>query len=421
MNEQHDTKICFPLTGETDLQFIWWDEDDSDPVDYRARFQKGLIQFGLQGASANAFSKWCQLIGSSREYFHSPQIAYSFENLPFQGSSFFLALTLAHLRIGKKSGSRGLTLCATGEVSLDGNRDLVVLPIAPDTITEKFNNIIRFLRSGTKPIDLLVLAKGQTMDSGAKQLLSEIERSGTKVRWAKRMDDLKDLYSDTPIPQTVTTDQEIPVKVRELAVTWQITLITISTIVFTALAIRDMWGPNQMEIFLIYFSGFVLLLALIAKIYKTRVVFTLTTRDKEAGANYASTNNGQSSSVENGCSYNKTQSAASTEKLGQTHLSPYKNGGQNKKDYTKYNFNGGKFGKGRLVLEVVRKHVSIHSTITFEELCDQFPDRLQAKKSNSPYTEKKGENAVVQKKSNYKPKGAGKTERFFWLLAVSRG
>ena len=56
-----------------------------------------------------------------------------------------------------------------------------------------------------------------------------------------------------------------------------------------------------------------------------------------------------------------------------------KNEGPHKKsrDKTKYSFNGENYGKGRLVLEVVREFVSDHADITHEELQLAFPKQLQ--------------------------------------------
>ena len=51
------------------------------------------------------------------------------------------------------------------------------------------------------------------------------------------------------------------------------------------------------------------------------------------------------------------------------------------KDFTKYNFNGKIYSKGRLVLAVVGKYVALHSKTTFKELKTIFPDELQSKTS----------------------------------------
>lgn len=48
-----------------------------------------------------------------------------------------------------------------------------------------------------------------------------------------------------------------------------------------------------------------------------------------------------------------------------------------KKDSTKYQFNGMTLGKGRLVLEVIRKHSLDHPSLCFGELEDAFPQSLQ--------------------------------------------
>ena len=54
-----------------------------------------------------------------------------------------------------------------------------------------------------------------------------------------------------------------------------------------------------------------------------------------------------------------------------------------KKDTTKYTFNGKAFGKGRLVLAVVKDYVSKNPNTTFEELKKAFPDEWQAGGSKS--------------------------------------
>lgn len=51
------------------------------------------------------------------------------------------------------------------------------------------------------------------------------------------------------------------------------------------------------------------------------------------------------------------------------------------KDFTKYNFNGKIYTKGRLVLAIVGEYVTVHPQTTFEELKTIFPDELQSKTS----------------------------------------
>jgi len=48
-----------------------------------------------------------------------------------------------------------------------------------------------------------------------------------------------------------------------------------------------------------------------------------------------------------------------------------------KKDYTKYLFNGEKYGKGRLVLAVLKNYVAENSGVSFNDLKMVFPDCLQ--------------------------------------------
>ena len=47
------------------------------------------------------------------------------------------------------------------------------------------------------------------------------------------------------------------------------------------------------------------------------------------------------------------------------------------RDHTKYNFNNEKYGKGRLVLAVVKQYVDDHPNTTFDELLEKFPKRRQ--------------------------------------------
>lgn len=55
----------------------------------------------------------------------------------------------------------------------------------------------------------------------------------------------------------------------------------------------------------------------------------------------------------------------------------YFNSKTSAKDYTKYSFDGKTFGKGRLVLAVVRKFVEDHPEITYAELAKAFPKETQ--------------------------------------------
>ncbi len=50
----------------------------------------------------------------------------------------------------------------------------------------------------------------------------------------------------------------------------------------------------------------------------------------------------------------------------------------NTKDQTKYKFNNGIFGKGRLVLEVVKQYMNNNPKVTYYGLKQLFPDELQA-------------------------------------------
>lgn len=55
----------------------------------------------------------------------------------------------------------------------------------------------------------------------------------------------------------------------------------------------------------------------------------------------------------------------------------YFNSKTSTKDYTQYSFDGKTFGKGRLVLAVVRKFVEDHPEITYSELAKAFPKETQ--------------------------------------------
>ncbi len=47
------------------------------------------------------------------------------------------------------------------------------------------------------------------------------------------------------------------------------------------------------------------------------------------------------------------------------------------KDTSKYLFNGNKYGKGRLVLAVVKEYISQNSDVSFSDLLSKFPKHLQ--------------------------------------------
>lgn len=48
------------------------------------------------------------------------------------------------------------------------------------------------------------------------------------------------------------------------------------------------------------------------------------------------------------------------------------------KDQTQYQFNGEVFGKAPLVLKIVKQYASDNPNITYQELKEIFPDKLQA-------------------------------------------
>jgi hypothetical protein len=51
------------------------------------------------------------------------------------------------------------------------------------------------------------------------------------------------------------------------------------------------------------------------------------------------------------------------------------------KDYTKYIFNGQKFGKNRLVMAVIKDFVGSNPTTTYSQLKSKFPDSLQGRET----------------------------------------
>jgi hypothetical protein len=55
----------------------------------------------------------------------------------------------------------------------------------------------------------------------------------------------------------------------------------------------------------------------------------------------------------------------------------YINSKKSSKDYTQYSFEGKSYGKGRLVLAVVRKYVEDHPEVSYAELMKAFPKELQ--------------------------------------------
>lgn len=59
------------------------------------------------------------------------------------------------------------------------------------------------------------------------------------------------------------------------------------------------------------------------------------------------------------------------------------------KDYTKYIFNGQKFGKNRLVLAVIKEYVEKNPAITYSQLKVKFPDSLQGKETFTTESEAK--------------------------------
>lgn len=71
------------------------------------------------------------------------------------------------------------------------------------------------------------------------------------------------------------------------------------------------------------------------------------------------------------------------------------------KDNSKYKFNGKVLGKGRLVLEVIRKHVEDNPEISFSELERQFPRQTQGSNGVFSTSERANEILVKDKKRNF--------------------
>ena len=73
------------------------------------------------------------------------------------------------------------------------------------------------------------------------------------------------------------------------------------------------------------------------------------------------------------------------------------------KDTSRYKFMGNTYGKGKLVLAVVKKYVDDHPSDTFKDLQTAFPDKLQ------------GGKGVVRLDSSVSPtdKGIGGKKRYF--------
>ncbi|MVN20861.1 PDDEXK family nuclease [Mucilaginibacter arboris] len=62
------------------------------------------------------------------------------------------------------------------------------------------------------------------------------------------------------------------------------------------------------------------------------------------------------------------------------------------KDYTKYIFNGKKYGKSRLVLAVIKDYVEQNPMISFSQLKAKFPDKLQSRETFT--TEKEAKSKI---------------------------
>ena len=70
------------------------------------------------------------------------------------------------------------------------------------------------------------------------------------------------------------------------------------------------------------------------------------------------------------------------------------------KDYSKYTFEGNEYGKGRLVLAVVKKYVSEHPNISYNELANIFKPELRKTKNGRGVI-------ALQNKVSDKDKGIG--------------
>lgn len=56
------------------------------------------------------------------------------------------------------------------------------------------------------------------------------------------------------------------------------------------------------------------------------------------------------------------------------------------RDHAKYTLNGvGRYGKGRLVLEVIKHYVANHCSVTYEELTRTFPKQFRGRKKDKTF------------------------------------
>ncbi|MEA3413570.1 MAG: hypothetical protein U9R74_18865 [Pseudomonadota bacterium] len=312
----HAARVCFPLAGEPDLQWIRFRHDDSGAVAYREKLSKGLIQFGLQGQAARAFADWCHIIGLSDYARGEPRIEYLLGDTAFRGRSFFLAMTLAHLRATGGGGDHWPTVCATGDVVEQGGR-VRILAVEAAGFSEKLRHLVEAVRTGRERVEVFVFPREQSADEDAQIDLDELESQGVEVRPAEWLDELTDLFEAPSkateacagsgidretaecsvaasrtgsAPETPAGDEnpltahatpgsrrESPRRARD-ATAGSVgtpdgaengisnTVILISTLVLAGLAIKYRWGWDDVEPFLAFFAGAVLVIALMSRL-----------------------------------------------------------------------------------------------------------------------------------------------------------
>lgn len=71
------------------------------------------------------------------------------------------------------------------------------------------------------------------------------------------------------------------------------------------------------------------------------------------------------------------------------------------RDTSKYGFNGKMFGKGRLVLEIIKDHVENNPDITFSELEKQFPKKIQGSKGVFSTSDEANDTLIRESRRNF--------------------
>lgn len=71
------------------------------------------------------------------------------------------------------------------------------------------------------------------------------------------------------------------------------------------------------------------------------------------------------------------------------------------RDTSKYEFNGKMFGKGRLVLEVIKQHIENNPSISFSELEKQFPKKTQGSRGVFSTSEEANDILIRESRRNF--------------------